>query len=85
MGDFIIFMFYLEDLLGWVAVFIVSINAFNMWTLDGEEHIATTSITTNKDIVKNEILVNIKGVIIVEDKYKIQFGKTYRKKLYLMR
>ncbi|WP_346914390.1 hypothetical protein [Clostridium sp.] len=78
-------MFYLEDLLGWVAVFIVSINAFNMWTLDGEEHIATTSITTNKDIVKNEILVNIKGVIIVEDKYKIQFGKTYRKKLYLMR
>ncbi len=85
MGDFIIFMFYLEDLLGWVAVFIVSINAFNMWTLDGEEHIVTTSIITNKDIVKNEILVNIKGVIIVEDKYKIQFGKTYRKKLYLMR
>ncbi|WP_346961717.1 hypothetical protein [Clostridium sp.] len=78
-------MFYLEDLLGWVAVFIVSINAFNMWTLDGEEHIVTTSIITNKDIVKNEILVNIKGVIIVEDKYKIQFGKTYRKKLYLMR
>ncbi|GEM_PF-2331651 len=85
MGDFIIFMFYLEDLLGWVAVFIVSINAFNMWTFDGEEHIVTTSIITNKDIVKNEILVNIKGVIIVEDKYKIQFGKTYRKKLYLMR
>jgi cobalt-zinc-cadmium efflux system protein len=40
-----------------------SINAFNMWTLDGEEHIVTTSITTNKDIGTNKILVNIKEML----------------------